>query len=111
MSAEVLEKLVGDCAVLLAVIGDRWLDASDADGKRRLDDPRDYLRIEIEFALKRGIAIIPVLVKNAQMPSAASLPSQIEGLAYRNAIQVRPDPDFHRDVDRLIAGLEAYLKR
>src|SRR5262249_810722 len=76
---------------------------------RRLDDPDDFVRLEIETALKRDIAVIPVLVGRARMPKAAQLPESLRELAYRNGLEVRRDPDFHPDVDRLIRGLTGLL--
>jgi len=105
-----LDEQVGEYHVLLAIIGGHWLDAGDASGNRRLDDPADYVRIEIESALEKDIPVIPLLVSGAQMPSEESLPSSLRKLAYRNGIPIRPDPDFHRDMDRLISALEKYVK-
>ena len=101
-----LDQKVSETQVLLAIIGDRWLDAADADGRRRLDDPHDYVRTEIELALERGIQVIPLLVRGAQMPDADQLPAGLKALAYRNGISIRPDPDFHNDMDRLIAAVK-----
>jgi hypothetical protein len=105
-----LDRTLSECTVLLAIIGDRWIDATDADGKRRLEDPSDFVRIEIESALEQGIAVIPLLVRGAQMPDEEDLPAGLKKLVYRNGIPIRPDPDFHRDMDRLIAALEEYLR-
>jgi hypothetical protein len=107
---EYLDQKVGECDALLAVIGDHWLDARDANGNRRLDDPADFVRIEIESALERDIPVIPLLVRNASVPTEGSLPVSLRKLIYRNGIPIRPDPDFHRDMDRLIAGLEKYVR-
>lgn len=106
---EYLDAKVGECSVLLAIIGDRWLDASDSTGKRRLDDPTDFVRIELESALIRNIPVIPLLVSGAPLPSEAELPLSLRTLVYRNGIAIRPDPDFHRDMDRLIAALKTYV--
>jgi hypothetical protein len=57
------------CNVMLVMIGEEWLRITDKQGNRRLDDPADLVRLEIETALKRGIAVIPILVENAQMPT------------------------------------------
>jgi hypothetical protein len=107
---EYLDKQVGECNVFLAVIGDRWLDAKDTSGKSRLDDPVDFVRIEIESALARGIPVIPLLVRDAKMPSEEQLPATLKKLVYRNGTPIRSDPDFHRDMDRLISALEKYVK-
>jgi hypothetical protein len=93
------------CDVMLAVIGAHWL-ASDATGRRRIDNPQDFVRIEIETALKRDMPVIPILVSGAGIPPAEELPEALSELAYRQARVLRPDPDFHRDVDRLLEGLD-----
>jgi hypothetical protein len=105
-----LDRTVSECNVLLAIIGDHWLDAIDADGKKRLEDRNDFVRIEIESALEQGIAVIPLLVRGAQMPEEEDLPAGLKKLVYRNGIPIRPDPDFHRDMDRLISALEEYIR-
>jgi hypothetical protein len=105
-----LQDSVSKCNILLAVVGKSWLEARSENGKRCLEDPRDYLRIEIETALQRDIPVIPVLVQGAGMPHEEELPSALQALAYRNAIAVRPDPDFRADMDRLISGIQAHLK-
>lgn len=104
-----LQEAVGQCSVLLAIIGRSWVDAGRNSGKRRLDDPRDHLRIEIETALRRDIPVIPVLVQGGTIPDAEVLPDSLKTLAYRNGLSVRPDPDFHPDMDRLIKGIQAHL--
>ena len=106
-----LDEKVGQCQVLLVVIGNQWVTITDNDGNRRLDDFRDYVRIEIESALKRSIPVIPLLVRRAMMPTEENLPSEIKGLAFRNGIQIRPDPDFHNDMERLISALDVALGR
>jgi hypothetical protein len=95
---------VGGCDFCLAVIGGRWLD-SDADGRRRIDDPRDYVRLEIATALGAGIPVIPVLVGETVAPKETELPDDLKPLAYRNACPVAPGRDFHLHVERLIKGL------
>jgi TIR domain len=107
---EYLGMKVGECKVLLAIIGDHWVDASDATGKKRLDDPADFVRVEIEFALERGITVIPLVVRGAQMPIESNLPASLSKLVYKNGIQIRPDPDFHHDMDRLISALEKQIQ-
>jgi hypothetical protein len=100
--------ILGRTDCMLAVVGCDWLTAADAAGKRRLDDPADLVRIEIETALARGVPVIPLLVGGAQMPTEADLPASLRGLAFRNGMSVRPNPDFHRDVDRLERQLLGY---
>jgi hypothetical protein len=102
-----LSDSVGRCDVLLTVIGRQWLIGDG--GQRRLDDMRDFVRIEIEAALQRDIPVVPVLVQAAGIPRAEDLPETLQSLVYRHGIPVRPDPDFHQDMDRLIKGIEGYL--
>lgn len=107
---EYLGMKVSECNVFLAIIGDRWVDASDATGKKRLEDPSDFVRIEIESALERGIPVIPLMVRGAQMPVEENLPISLRKLVFKNGIQIRPDPDFHHDMDRLISALGSYIR-
>lgn len=105
---EHLEKAVGTCEIFLVVIGDKWLDATDVQQNYRLHDPRDFVRIEVETALNRNIPVIPLLVRGASMPTEEKLPPSLGKLAYRNGIPIRADPDFHRDMDRLIEAILNY---
>lgn len=105
---EHLENAVGKCKVFLVVIGDKWLEKSGAMRKARLEDPRDFVRIEIEAALNRNILIIPLFVRGATMPAEEKLPRSLQEFVYRNGIPIRSDPDFHGDVDRLIAAISDY---
>ena len=76
------------CDALLALIGPSWLDSKDAAGKRRLDDPTDFVRQEIATALKRNIPVTPVLLQRAQMPAEQSLPDDLKDLAFRNGFEL-----------------------
>jgi hypothetical protein len=78
----VLGEQIEECDIMISVIGPRWLDARDED-KRRLDDPDDFVRIEIESALKQGKRVIPVLLGEARMPSADELPDSTQRQAVR----------------------------
>jgi hypothetical protein len=104
----ILQEAVGRCDVLLAVIGERWLDRSAEGGEPRLHDTNDFIRLELEGALKRGIRVIPLLADGATMPLPNDLPPSLQELAFRQGAVVRPDPDFHRDMDRLILALEEH---
>jgi formylglycine-generating enzyme required for sulfatase activity len=103
---EFLSEAVGRCRVLLAVIGPQWLPIVN----RRRDDPLDFVRLEIEAALQRRIPVIPVLVSGAVMPGHDQLPPPLQPLAFRNASPVRSNPDFHRDMDRLLKSLDRWLQ-
>jgi len=85
----VIENAVSSCDLFIAMIGKKWLDASDESGKRRLDDPKDFVRLEAGAALGRDVAVIPVLVQGAAMPRPEQLPAELEPLAWRNAFELR----------------------
>jgi Tol biopolymer transport system component len=104
-----LNGIVGNCGVVLAIIGPRWMDASNKAGQRRLEDPDDFVRIELEAALARDIPVVPVLVAHAPIPLASELPGSLAPMAFRQSIEVRPDPDFHNDATRLVASLRRIL--
>jgi TIR domain len=87
---EVITSAVGSCDVLLALIGDQWLTITDAHGQRRLDDPDDFVRLEIEAALTRNVRVIPILVDGARMPRAAELPASLARLVRRQALELSP---------------------
>jgi hypothetical protein len=106
---EEIEKNVGSCDVLIAIIGKCWLNADDEEGKRRLDQPEDYVRLEIATALKRGIRVIPVLVGDASMPRPGELPDDLQPLTRRNALSVSHDR-FRADAERLISAVEQVLE-
>jgi formylglycine-generating enzyme required for sulfatase activity len=106
----VLEKETNDCNVMLVIIGPQWAGITGVKGNKRLLDPADYTRIEVETGLKRlaeqRAMVIPVLVMNAPMPSAQELPESLSQLTYQNAISIRNDPDFNGDMERLIGDIK-----
>jgi hypothetical protein len=102
--AEAIETAVGSCEVLIAVIGNNWLTATDAAGRKRLEDANDFVRTEIVAALKRNIRVIPLLVQGASMPSADELPDDLAPLARRNAFELH-DTSWRDDVRRLTGVL------
>ncbi len=101
-----LDAQVAKCEVFLAVIGRDWIKKRGSKGASRLEDPGDFVRIEVESALKRQVLVIPVLVSGASIPPAERLPASLQGLSYRNGIAVRSGHDFHQDMDRLIGQLK-----
>ncbi len=103
-----LDTQVSQCDALLAVIGPHWLTATDSKGKRRLDDPHDYVRIEIASALKRDIPVIPVLIDGAEMPAEADLPEDLAPLARRHALELR-HTRFASDADAIVSALHTVL--
>jgi TIR domain/WD40-like Beta Propeller Repeat len=106
---QVINEALDKCDVFLAVIGPSWEKLTGPDGRRRLDDPHDFVRAEISAALERDILVIPVLVQKANMPPGEALPKQIERLAYRNAIELS-DERWRYDVGRLTAAIESAAK-
>lgn len=107
---ETIEKKVGACDVLIAVIGAHWLNSSDQQGGRRLDNPEDFVRMEIGTALRRNIRVIPVLVDGALMPKATDLPDDLKRLARRNALLIG-DTHFDDDCRRLVAAIEEVVEK
>lgn len=100
-----IETAIASCSVFLALIGHDWLSASDADGRRRIDNNRDYVRLELAAALSRGLLVIPVLVRGAGMPSPADLPEDIKRLTRIEAIELS-DTRWEYDISCLIDVLE-----
>lgn len=96
---------VGACNALLAVVGPDWLAAKDKQGRRRLEDPNDYVRLEIEAALQRGIRVIPLLVGDAPMPSRGDLPDSIADFAQRQAHELS-EKRWDFDVKCLVKTLD-----
>ena len=105
---EVLNDQVGRCDVLIAVIGKNWLNAADASGRRRLHNPEDFVRIEIESALSQKKRVIPVLVNDAKMPRAEELPDTLRAFARCNAVRLTHER-FRADVASVIRSLEQVL--
>lgn len=105
---EHISRVLQQCAVVLAVIGPRWLDIRDERG-RRLDDPADLVRRELEAALQRGIPVIPALVQGARMPGGAELPPSLRALSLHNGLAVRRDPDFGHDMQRLVTAVQRWV--
>ena len=105
---EVITAAVGSCDVLLALIGDQWVTIADKDGRRRLDNPNDFVRVEIEAALTRNVRVIPILVGGATMPDAEELPPSLAKLVRRNALELSP-ARFDYDTSRLLKVLDRTL--
>ncbi len=101
----VIEKAVSSCDVLIVVIGKAWLTALDEKGKRRLEDPNDFVRMEVAAALRRDIRVIPVLVQGAVMPEEGSLPEDLKRLSKRQASEIS-DNRWEFDTEQLVKVLE-----
>jgi TonB family protein len=112
---KVIEEGIAKCGVLLVVMGPAWVTATDEHGTRRLEDPKDFVRIEVAAALTRDIPVIPVLVRGAQMPHVEDLPECLKEFAYRNCVELtharwRSDVQLLLDpLRRLIGGSGAVM--
>ena len=100
----VLRKTLESCDLMLVVIDKNWVEAKDEEGRTRLKSPDDFVRMEIETALKRDIVVTPILVEGAQMPTTEQLPREIEDLAYRNAFELTHNR-WESDVQEMVRRL------
>src|SRR5262245_49612228 len=103
-----IDEHVASCGVLLALIGKNWVDARDKDGRRRLDDPLDFVRLETAAALKRDIPVVPVPLQGASMPRADQLPADLGEFAFRNAIELT-HARWDSDLTVLVKALSRYV--
>jgi outer membrane biosynthesis protein TonB len=104
---QVIENAVGSCQILIAIIGRHWLSGA-GETSRLLDNPNDFVRLEIAAALNRNIRVIPVLVQRATMPTPQDLPDELAKFSRRNAIEIA-DHRWQTDVDELISVMESIL--
>ena len=104
-----LDEAVARARIVLVLIGPGWAEAKDEAGLRRLDNPNDFVRVEVESALKRNIPMGAVLIDGAPMPRAEQLPESMRAFLRFNAAPVDAGRDFHPHMDRLIADLDGHL--
>jgi hypothetical protein len=97
------------CHAVLALIGHQWLTIRDQTGVRRLDNPEDYVRLELETAFSVGVPVIPVYVGDAPPPTSEQLPAGLAALSLRNGIRLRSEPDFEHDTRLLVRRIRALL--
>lgn len=100
-----IESAVEQCDILLALIGPGWLNTKDKEGRRRIDDPKDFVHLEVSTALKLSTYVVPVLFEDAPMPRAQELPEAIKALARRQSHEIS-DSRFHYDSQTLIKKIE-----
>jgi hypothetical protein len=105
---EAITSAVASCDVLLALIGEQWLTITDEHGRPRLDNPKDFVRLEIEAALTRNVRVIPILIAGTRMPAEDQLPPSLAKLAHRQALELTPS-HFEFDTSRLHKVLERSL--
>ena len=112
---EHIKETLQNASLVVAIIGPDWVGAGSkplrAKSIRRIDDPTDFVRIEIASALESGIPIIPVLLNNTPMPEAKTLPAELEPFAFRNGLSLDTGIDFHHHTTRLIAGIRKVLNQ
>jgi hypothetical protein len=103
-----LQSILADCGALLVVIGKGW--RSQRKGQpARIMDPDDWVRIEVETALDRGIPVVPLLIDGASLPARDQLPESLWPLLRRNALSVDSGRDFHAQLSRLVRDLRVQL--
>ena len=103
-----LEKRLSACKVTLCLIGPGWLDARDENGNRRIDNPQDWVRLEIERALARNVVVIPVLVEGASLSKASELPETLRPLVQRQAAEITTN-NFRNDMAGLTRDVRAIV--
>jgi hypothetical protein len=107
--AEVINRSLSQCKVLIVIIGKDWLHVVDVHGRSRLMNSNDYVRTEIETALRRGIRIIPILVEGASVPKSSELPNSMASLSRRNGTEMS-HTRFSAEADQLVNTLKRILK-
>ena len=105
---EAIDKAVRSSGVMLVLIGENWLTSTDRQGRRRLDNPDDYVRLELEATLNRQVRVIPVLVEGAAMPTSQELPASLASFSRRNALEMT-HTRFDDDAKRLIDIIQRVL--
>ena len=99
-----IKQMIERSNLVIAIIGPHWL-GEQPDASRRIDNPADFVRLEIGYALEAGIPVIPLLINATQMPKPEMLPPDIQELAFRHALPLDGGMDFHSHADRLITGI------
>ena len=105
---EHIRQEIEQCDVVLVLIGDEWLDPRPGTGTRRIDEPNDFVRLEIESSLKSAhVRVIPVLVEGARMPQGDELPESVQRLARLHAFELS-DSRWTEDIGRLSVQLREF---
>ena len=104
-----VEETIKAARILVAIIGPHWADATDRQGRRRLEQIEDPVRFELETAVAVGLPLVPVLVNNARMPEREALPESLAALPTINAVIIPPEPYFAEGVKRLASSIEALI--
>jgi hypothetical protein len=107
---EHISTVLAQTDITLVVVGKRW-SGPQPRRRRRIDDPADPVRVEVEIALRNGMPVVPVLVEGAAMPNVEQLPDSLKELVYRNGLEVDSGRDFDQHIERLIRSMEPILAR
>jgi hypothetical protein len=107
--AKRIHEVIGESSVLIALIGPSYMASVGESGNRRLDDPEDFVRLEVSAALSRKVPVIPVLVGGATLPRRSELPKRMAEMLGDDAIRLN-DEHWRYDVSRLIASVELLLR-
>jgi TIR domain len=107
---EHINTMLSQTDITLVIVGKRW-SGPQPRRRRRIDDPADPVRVEVETALRNGMPVVPVLVEGAAMPNAEQLPDSLKELVYRNGLEVDSGRDFDQHIERLIRSMEPILAR
>ena len=99
-----IEDALASCQAVLAIMGPRWLTIQTPEGRRRIDDPTDLVRLEVERSLARPVRLVPVLFGGAAMPKVSDLPDQLRPLAHRQAHEIS-DKRWDYDCNALLTSL------
>lgn len=101
-----LEEVIRNVDAVLVIVGPEWITVTNEYGQPRLFEPDDYVRKEVETALRCAVPVFPLTIAGARKPRVVQLPESIQALATRQGFSIRSDPDFHRDMDALLQRLE-----
>jgi hypothetical protein len=108
---EELAKALQSCRVGVVIIGPEWEFVRDEHDRRRLEDPTDFVLNELLTLLQRKVPVIPVITERSGMPHQEDLPENVSAVVFRQGLPLRPDPDFNRDADGIVAAIEKLLAR
>jgi hypothetical protein len=108
---EAIEHTFSSCAAFLVLIGKSWSTVTDKQGRRRLDNPNDFVRMEVARGLATGVRLIPVLLDDAEMPGPEALPEDLKKLAFRQALAMSRGQRFQNDMRLLIEVVDKALEK